>query len=316
MHCAGTNAADVRRAKRVIDASGLVAFLEGLIAQHKQVFGRPREISARTLLVALLLLSQSGSMHLIRVPGMLNRLDAPTRKRLGVVRSGGITRRPVERLYNLLADALEGSKHAHFDAFCYLLLQATVDPSCAQTSSIAIDGTSVDSWGRRRRRADAAGQVSWVSSDPDAQWRRKSKDNPWKRPVFGFDLTEAVTVLEVDGPDVPLASKAMRFRGANRGNVAMGRAVVKEVARQQGELGDVIADREYTSTLDGRDFVLPVRALGGGPVFELTQLQLGARGTSHGAVMIDGHPFSPSVPPALQLLTPPPPGEPWADVQA
>jgi len=270
----------------------------------------------RTLLVALLLLSQSGSMHLIRVPGMLNGLDAPTRKRLGVERSGGITRRQVERLYNLIADALEGSKHAHFDAFCDLLLQATVDPACAETSSIAIDGTSVDSWGRRRRRVDAAGQVSWVSSDPDAQWRRKSKDNPWKRPVFGFDLTVAVTVPEVDGPDVPLAAKAMRFRGANRGNVAMGRAVVKEVARQQGVLGDVIADREYTSTLDGRDFVLPVRALGGEPVFELTQLQLGARGTSHGAVMIDGHPFSPSVPPALQLLTPPPPGAPWADVQA
>ena len=255
-------------------------------------------------------------MHLIRVPGMLNGLDAPTRKRLGVARQGGITRRQVERLYNLIADALDGSKHAHFDAFCDLLLQATVDPACAETSSIAIDGTSVDSWGRRRRRVDAAGQVSWVSSDPDAQWRRKSKDNPWKRPVFGFDLTVAVTVPEVDGPDVPLAAKAMRFRGANRGSVAMGRAVVKEVARQQGVLGDVIADREYTSTLDGRDFVLPVRALGGEPVFELTQLQLGARGTSHGAVMIDGHPFSPSVPPALQLLTPPPPGAPWVDVQA
>jgi len=300
----------------VIDASGLVAFLEGRIAQHKQVSGRPRELSVRTLLVALLLLSQSGSMHLVRVPGMLNNLDTPTRKRLGVVRAGGITRRQVERLYNLIAAALEGSAHAHFDGFCDLLLQATPDPACAETSSIAVDGTSVDSWGRRRRRVDANGQVSWVSSDTDAEWRRKSKDNPWKRPVFGYDLTVAVTVPEVDGPDVPLAARSMRFRGANRQNVAMGRAVVKEVARQQGVLGDVIADREYTSTIDGRDFVLPVRALGGEPVFELTQAQLGARGTTHGAVMIDGHPFSPSVPPALHVLVPPPPGAPLADVAA
>lgn len=300
----------------MIDASGLVAFLEGRIAQHKQVSGRPRELSVRTLLVALLLLSQTGSMHLVRVPGMLNNLDAPTRKRLGVVRTCGITRRQVERLYNLIAAALEGSAHAHFDGFCDLLLQATLDPACANTNSIAVDGTSIDSWGRRRRRVDAAGQVSWVSSDTDAQWRRKSKDNPWKRPVFGYDLTVAVTVPEVDGPDAPLAARSMRFRGANRQNVAMGRAVVKEVARQQGVLGDVIADREYTSTIDGRDFVLPVRALGGESVFELTQAQLGARGTTHGAVMIDGHPFSPSVPPALQLLTPPPPGAPWADVAA
>jgi hypothetical protein len=300
----------------VIDASGLVAFLEGRIAQQKQVSGRPRELSVRTLLVALLLLSQSGSMHLVRVPEMLNNLDTPTRKRLGVVRAGGITRRQVERLYNLIAASLEGSAHSHFDSFCDLLLQATLEPACANTNSIAVDGTSVDSWGRRRRRVDAAGQVSWVSSDTDAEWRRKSKDNPWKRPVFGYDLTVAVTVPEVDGPDVPLAARSMRFRGANRENVAMGRAVVKEIARQQGVLGDVIADREYTSTIDGRDFVLPVRALGGEPVFELTQAQLGARGTTHGAVMIDGHPFSPSVPPALQLLTPPPPGAPWADVSA
>lgn len=310
------NAADVRRAERVIDASGLVTFLEERIADHKQVSGRPRELSVRTLLVALLLLSQSGSMHLIRVPAMVNNLDAATRKRLGVTRAGGITRRQVERLYNLIAEALAGSKHAHFDAFCDLLLQATLDPACADTTSIAIDGTSIDSWGRRRRKVDANGQVTWVSSDPDASWRRKSQDNPWKRPVFGYDLTVAVTVSDIDGAEVPLAAKAMRFRPANKGSVAMGRAVVKEVARQQGTLGDVIADREYTMSIDGRDFILPVRALGGEPVFELTQIQLGARGTSHGAVMIDGHPFSPSVPPALHVLIPPPPGASWADVQA
>lgn len=310
------NAADVHRAERVIDASGLVAYIEDRITQHKKVAGRPRELSVRTLLVALLLLSQSGSIHLVRVPKILNGLDAPTRKRLGVLRADGVTRRQVERLYNLIADSLSGSTYANFDAFCDLLLMATIDQKCSKTSSIAIDGTSIDSWGRRRRRVDAAGVVSWVSSDPDAQWRRKSKDNPWKRPVFGFDLTVAVTVPEIDGPDVPLAAKAMRFRGANRESVAMGRAVVREVARQQGVLGDVLADREYTSTFDGRDFVLPVRALGGEPVFDLTHALLGARGTSHGAVMIDGHPFSPSVPPALHRLVPPPPGAPWKDVQA
>jgi hypothetical protein len=310
------NAANVRRAERVIDSSGLVAFLEDRIAQHKKVSGRPRELSVRTLLVALLLLSQSGSIHLVRVPGILNGLDAATRKRLGVVRAGGVTRRQVERLYNLIADSLAGSSYANFDAFCDLLLQATIASECAKTNSIAIDGTSIDSWGRRRKHVDPTGAVSWVSSDPDAEWRRKSKDNPWKRPVFGFDLTVAVTVSENDGPDVPLAAKVMRFRGANRENVAMGRAVVREVARQQGVLGDVIADREYTATIDGHDFVLPVRALGGEPVFELTQNQLGARGTTHGAVMIDGHPFSPSIPPALHLLVPPPPGAPWKDVAA
>jgi hypothetical protein len=290
--------------------------LEARIAAIKVVSGRPRELSVRTLLVALLLLSQSGSMHLVRIPALLNGLDAPTRRRLGVVRAGGVTRRQVERLFNLIAAALEGSEWSRFDGFCDLLLAATVDPACAASHSIAVDGTSVDSWGRRRRRVDASGEVSWVSSDPDAAWRRKSRDNPWKRPVFGFDLTVAVTIPEVDGGEVPLAAKAMRFRPANKGSVAMGRAVVAEVARRQGVLGDVVVDREFTMSVDGREFILPVRALGGEPVFELTQAQLGARGTTHGAVMIDGHPFSPSTPPALFLLTPPPPGAPWSDVAA
>lgn len=309
-------AVEVRRAERIIDSSGLVTFVEGRIAAHKKASGRPRELSVRALLVGLLLLSQSGSMHLVRVPGLLNGLDAGSRKRLGVTRKGGVTRRQVERLFNLIADALPSEHHVEFDAFCDALLLATVDPGCAGTSSIAIDGTSVDSWGRKRRRVDANGEVTWVSSDPDARWRRKSKQNPWKRPVFGYDLTVAVTVPEVDGPDVPLAARSMRFRGAHQEGVAMGRAVVKEVFRQQGALGDVIADREYTSTIDGHDFVLPVRALGGEPVFELTKYQLGARGTSHGAVMIDGHPFSPSVPPALHLLVPPPPGASRAELRA
>lgn len=310
------NAAEVRSAERVIDSSGLVSYIEDLIAEHKHVSGRPRELSVRTLLVALLLISQTGTMHLVRVPKLLNGLDAQTRKRLGVVRAGGITRRQVERLYNLIAGALEETQHSHFDAFCDLLLKATVDPLCANSNSIAIDGTSVDSWGRRRRRVNAAGEAYWVSSDPDAQWRRKSKDNPWKQPVFGYDLTVAVTVPEVGGVDVPLAAKVMRLRPARREPVAAARAVVKEVARQQGVLGDVIVDREYTARIDGRDFVLPVRALGGEPIFDLTPAQLGARGTTHGAVMIDGHPFSPSTPPALHLLIPPPPNATWADVQA
>lgn len=34
-------------------------------------------------------------------------------------------------------------------------------------------------------------------------------------------------------------------------------------------------------------------------MFELTHTQLGAHGITHCAVMIDGHPFSPSVPPAV-----------------
>lgn len=229
------------------------------------------------------------------------------------MRQGGITRRQVERLYNLIASSLEGSEHAHFDGFCDMLLEATIDPACENTKSIAIDGTGIDSWGRRRKRK---GTDTWISSDPDARWRRRSKDNPWRQPMYGYDLTVAVTIPELNGTDIPLAARAMRFRPATQGGVTMGRSVVKEVARQQGVLGDVVADREYTATKDGRNFILPVRALGGEPVFELTQTQLGAHGTTHGAVMIDGHPFSPATPKALYKLTPPAASASWKEIAA
>lgn len=256
-------------------------------------------------------------MHLVRVPPLLNSLDGRSKKRLGIVRPGGVTRRQVERLYNLMCAALRSDDHQHFDRFCDLLLHATVDEACSATTSVAIDGTSIDSWGRRRRRGvDANGNPTWVSSDEDARWRRKSKDNPWKRPVFGYDLTVAVTIPEIDGPDVPLAARSMRLRPALQDGVAMGRQVVKETARQQGVLGDVLADREYTATIDGRDFLMPVRALGGEPVFELRQNQLGAHGTADGAVIIDGNPFSPSTPQSLRHLVPPPVGAPWSDIDA
>jgi hypothetical protein len=312
------NASDVRRLERVIDASGVVARVEARIDDHKNRSGRPRELSVRTLLIAVLYLASTGSMHLVRVPALLNGLDRRTKKRLGVLRSGGVTRRQVERLYNLVADSLEASGIHAFDEVCDMLLAATLDQGCNDTTSIAIDGTSVDSWGSRRSYEDANGNVVWVATDPDARWRAKSKDSPWKRPVFGYDLTVAVTIPELDGVDVPLAARVMRFRPANRQPVAMGREVMIGSAKQQGTLGDVLVDREYTKRVDGTDFVLPVRALGGEPVFDLMTVQRAGRGTVRGAVIIDGQPFSPSIlsVPGLLNITPPPVNAPWPVIAA
>lgn len=301
-------------AEKVIDSSNLVELTSGAINSFKKVSGRPSQLSVRTFLVALMLLAQTGTMHLVRIPKILNDLPKADRKRLGIDRPGGVTRRQVERLYSLMCNAFQHQGLETFDRFCNELLAATLDPSCSNTSSIAIDATSIDSWGRRRRFVDSNGEVFYSNSDPDARWRRKSKDNPWRRPVFGFDLTIAATIPEIAGPDVALAARAMRFRPALTEPVAMGREVVAEVARQQNRLGDVVADREYTSTHNGHDFIMPVRSLGAEPVFELTASQLGAHGTCAGAVIIDGHPFSPSTPPSLFHLVPPPPTAPVKDL--
>lgn len=252
------------------------------------------------------------------MPALLNGLDHPTKMRLGIFRQGVVTRRQVERLYNLVADSLEETGLHAFDEFCDMLLAATVHDECANTTSIAIDGTSVDSWDSRRSYEDAFGVMHWKATDTDARWRVKFKDNPWKRPVFGYDLTVAVLIPEEGGKDVPLAARSMRFRGANRPPVDIGRQVMMQVAKQQGVLGDVLVDREYTKRVDGTDFVLPVRALGGEPMFELMSVQRGGRGTTRGAVVINGQSFSPSIlnAPGLLSITPPKVNASWKEIDA
>ena len=59
--------AAVRRAEELIDASGVADPIDAIIAGQDRP-GRPRELSVRTLLVALVVLAQTGTMHLIRIP--------------------------------------------------------------------------------------------------------------------------------------------------------------------------------------------------------------------------------------------------------
>jgi hypothetical protein len=307
-------AQQLRQAEAVLKKYDLVKRVEQCIAATTSPAGRPRELSVRALLVSLCVLAGDGRMHLIRVPRLLNSLSPSARRNLGIMRSGDITRRQVERLFNLVAESIEKAsvqagtgRLGVFDAFCDDILRASAHAGVSETKSIAVDGTSIASWGTKRRREvlDAQGHGVFVqtSSDPDARWRGNSSS--WKKPVFGYDLTVAVTVPEVDGHAVPLAALSMRFRPATDESRPMGLEVVRSVAQYQGALGDVLVDREYSMTNSGSDFVLPVRALGGEPIIDLRDMQLGPHGTVRGALVIDGQPFSPSTPPDLRYIAVP-----------
>lgn len=290
--------AEVRRCERVIDDSGILPFLEARIVAFNKRPGRPRELSVRALMVALLVLSEDGRLHLTRVPLLLNTLDVASRRRLGVTRKDGITFRQVQRLYALITASIRepGATTVAFDDVCDLLLAATLHDEAKDARSIAIDGTPIDSWGRGTRRNGGR-----PSTDPDAAWRGRGA-SAWKRPTFGYNLTVAVTAPEVGGSSVPLAAKSMRLRKITSPGIDAALSAVNSVAKSQGSLSDVLADREYTMSNNGADFLLPVRALGGEPVFQLTEHQLGAHGTSHGAIIIDGQPFSPSTPRGLWTI--------------
>ncbi len=293
---------DIRALERLVDDTGLADELEAAIRALYKRPGRRRQLSVRTLLVGLLALSTTGSLHLIRLAPLLNALPAATRRRLGIE---AITERQVQRTFDLVCRAIGGT--AGLDDLCDRLLAATLPK--VKTTSIAIDSTAIDSWGRRRRNKNT-GVV--VSSDPDAKWRGRNKATPWKLPVFGYDLTVAVTIPEVDGDDVPLVATSMRFRPAVGDTNGAGVDVAARSAALFGHLGDVVVDRGYNNSKSGKEFILPIRSLGGEPVFELYEHQRGVHRVVKGALIIDGNPFSPATPSQLHLIDPPDVSEPAA----
>ncbi len=302
----------VRCAEQVVDLSGLAATLDARVRAHQRRQGRPRELTMRNFLVGMYLVATSGTLHICRIAPTLNGLPTATRRRLGLVRPGGVTQRQVQRLFATICAAVRADGIAALDDIFDALCDATQPAEAGEVTSIAVDATDIDAWGRRRSIRSAK-----MSSDPDARWRgTQQAKSTWKNPLFGYDLTAAVTIPDQPGTDVPLVARRVRLRPAavDVGPTALG--VIADVAVMQGRLGDVVADRAYSKRHDGSDFALPVRALGGEPVFGLRVDQFGVSGTVHGAVVIDGNPFSPSVPKNLRNLTPPPVGASIADIVA
>jgi hypothetical protein len=285
--------------------------LEDLLAMRNMRSGRPRTFTVKMLLVGLMLIADEGVLHLARIYRTLNGLDNESKRRLGITKT--ITRRQVEHLYNEITTVLAGENHSMFDKFCDHVLEHS-HRNATKTGSLAVDGTSIESWGTRRTDKNT-GEIK--TSDPDAKWKKRSKDSPWKKPIFGYDLTAVVQVPNHATEHAPLFARSIRFRPATVQPVENAlQAVIaasQQMQREQIQPMDVLADREYTSTIDGSGFLNPVRALGYNPVFELTVSQLGVSNTVKGAIIIDGQPHSPSTPLHLRHLIPPPVNAPVAE---
>jgi len=300
--------ANAKEMLRVVDESNLPSIIDGLLAASRSPRGRKRELSVRALLLGMFLVTDTGRLHLGRIPAALNNLPPQVKAELGLTRENGVTMRQVQRLYTLVSAVLDKQGHDYAQDRFNDLLGPTIPPECFDTKSIAIDGTDIHAFARSFNMKDPiTGHVTKMSTDKDAHWRARSEDKRWKAPFFGYDLTVAVAVKEVTGPDVPVVARAIRFRPATQDPVMNGLAVAHDVWVQQGnQLGDVLVDREYTKTADGRDFILPIRSLGGEPVFDLTPALVGSRAPINGALMIDGNPFSPATPTKWHNITPPP----------
>lgn len=147
---------EFRIAADIVDRSGLVELLSPYVDAGE---GRPRMLPLRALLIAMQInaLRQDHVALLTRITRVVNSLSVAQRHALGMEEwneRGSYDR--VQRLFDKVVKVLEdgadvgGTQAGHARAFDVLNLyvEAACPPDLLLSSSIAIDGTDVPSWGR------------------------------------------------------------------------------------------------------------------------------------------------------------------------
>jgi hypothetical protein len=150
---------------RVVDRSGVVAALSSLLDAE---VGRHRTISVRGLLVACQLkaLARHHRAHLVEVARIVNALTDEQRAELGIVRHDPEeTSHRVDRLFNRLCVVLDAGQvvdGVRVDAkwLANRLALASVPKEFRTSSSVAVDGTDVETWG-----------PAWPPGHRDLGWR-------------------------------------------------------------------------------------------------------------------------------------------------
>jgi hypothetical protein len=147
-----TSTTDLQIACRVVDSTGVVPVLTPLLDAE---VGRRRTISVRGLLVACQLhaLARHHRAHLVEVARTINAMTAEQRASLGIVKHDPAeTYDRVDRLFNKLCAVLDAGHVVdgrRVDArwLANRLAAAAVPAEFRTSSSVAIDGTDVETWG-------------------------------------------------------------------------------------------------------------------------------------------------------------------------
>ena len=139
--------------------SDIVDFVEEKLNDLRQRSGRPRSMSVYALSVGATLAAREGHFFVTKIVGILNRLDARTRRRLGANAQSGspVTHRQAYYLLDQISLALgrdlpttdlkDESRYAVFDRVFSAIARSGRHPDTAKSTSIAIDETEIETWG-------------------------------------------------------------------------------------------------------------------------------------------------------------------------
>jgi hypothetical protein len=203
-------------------------------------------------------------------------------------------------------------RRALLELFMSQLLAASVDTfdhgAARPALAYGLDATPVPLFSRGPSR-----RAGLCASDPDGAWyvrdgdhreREDHKGRPRTRVAWALEATALTTAVQTPGtlgayPNL-VVGLALGRPGVDPGGTAVR---VCKGARDRGFApGPLGVDRAYSAAFATR-FHLPVRAMGFEPVMDYRIDQLGRQANSHGALMVEGTWYCPSMPEALVNAT-------------
>jgi hypothetical protein len=230
----------------------------------------------------------------------------------GLVKNRRIDMAEFERRCRPLSDEESEAGRARLESFMGRLLAASVatfdQGSERPAVAYGIDATPVPLFSRGPSR-----RAGLCASDPDGAWyvrdgdhreREDHKGRPHGRVAWALEATVLTTATSEPGtvgayPNV-VVGLALGRPGVDPGATAV--RVLKGALDRGFSSGPLGCDRAYSAAFAAR-FHLPVRAMGFELVIDYRIDQLGPQANSHGALMVEGTWYCPSMPDALVNAT-------------
>jgi hypothetical protein len=331
--------ADLKRIERIIDASGQAERIEALLPAGV----RPRQLTARTLLIGMTLaMLQGRQAFLTGVHKTLTELPTDEQHRLGILAQWStgphqLTYRQLEYTFTVIASKLakdkpDGSPSEILSEVLDRLLGASVTVlGQPPSSSYAVDWTDQETWSRppATKRADpdkakpATNDLQPRSDDPEptppprdnqradreASWGHRRGHGPGQKDenFFGYYLQALTIVRDEHGPEIPELVPRIHLASCDHDPPRALLPTLQRMAASGIKIADLLADSGY-SYRTAEHWALPIRQLGAQLIQDLHPNDRGPHGTHMGAICSNGQLHCPATPTTLLELGPLPRG--------
>ena len=190
----------------------------------------------------------------------------------------------------------------NLEEFLTRLIQASLPPGYERSTTVAVDGTDVESHTRpHKKRLDSEGRAFW-SADHEARWgHRTATDRRPTEHFLGYEAHVATYVPGVGEAPLPQLAAGLALRPGVRDRTS----AVLGIFDSLPDIREGLLDRGYT-TAKGEKLAGPLRDRHIQITMDLHKTQRGQRpGPIPGTIWLDGHLYTACISERLRELEPP-----------